>query len=356
MIQRILQFISKLFFFFQKKKEFSINQLEENKEKVVQPLMPSNFNQNKNNWNPPFWYKSYLIKPYTYLRFKRSFVTSDGIVFNGKELVKESLVYPHFEQRFGKNYLCQKIKSCKLIKKKKLILIWNHWGKTNYYHWMIDSLSNLVMLDSKQFDGYKLLISSEAPLFVFESLKCFDIEIEKIKMNQLINCKDLIYPIYPTSSGKVDDILISKIRFNFFKHSEKLNIKYIPNLKKIYVSRSKQKIRKIENEFLLFDLLQKNGYSIVYFEDYSFWEQVQLMKNATHLIAPHGANLVNMLVMQENAKIIEMNQKDLQSATLCYWTLANSLNFEYNYVPIELIDQSFILDSESIERISQVIN
>lgn len=355
MIQRILQLIAKLYFFFQKKNDFSIVQVGGTKEKVVIPLIPHNFNQNKSDWNPPVWYKKYLINPYSYLRFKCTFVTSDGIVFNGDELVKESLVYPRFEKRFGKNYLYQKFKSGKLTKKKKLILIWNHWGKTNYYHWMIDSLSNLVMLDSKQLEGYKLLISTEAPLFVLESLKCFDFVIERIEIDQIVKCQDLIYPIYPTSSGKVDADLISKIRFNILKHSGRISLEHIPNFKKIFVSRSKQKVRKIENEFLLFDLLEKKGYSIVYFEEYSFWEQVQLMKNATHLIAPHGANLVNMLVMQENAKIIEMNQKDLESATLCYWSLANALNFQYNYIPIEMVGQSFILDVESIERISKVI-
>mgnify|MGYP000262368370 CR=1 FL=1 len=212
------------------------------------------------------------------------------------------------------------------------------------------------MLDSFNLEAYKLLVSADAPLFVFESLKCFDFEIERIQIDQIVKCQDLIYPIYPTASGMVDSELIQKLRLQLLNYSESINMNHVPRCEKIYISRSKQKIRKIENEFLLFDFLDKNGYSIVYFEDYSFWEQVQLMKNATDLIAPHGANLVNMLVMQENAKIIEINQKDTSSATLCYWTLANALKFEYNYIPIETINQSYILDIESIKQIEQLIN
>lgn len=357
MFQRIFQLIVKLYFFFQKKNGFSVQQFSESREKVVEPLVPINFKTKENDWNPPIWYQKYIIKPYSCLHFKSSFLTSDGIIFNRKgELVKESLVYPHFENRFGKKYLYQKFKSNKIIRKKKLILIWNHWGVTNYYHWIIDSLSNLSMLDSFNLEAYKLLVSADAPLFVFESLKCFDFEIERIQTNQLVKCKDLFYPIYPTSSGKVDSFLISKVRCKLLEHSEKLKFEHIPNLNKIYVSRSKQKVRKIENESLLLDLLEKNGYSIVYFEDYSFWEQIELMKNASHLIAPHGANLVNMLVMKQNAKIIELNQKDLEKATLCYWTLSNALDFDYHYIPIKFINESYILNQDSLEQILQIID
>ena len=145
-----------------------------------------------------------------------------------------------------------------------------------------------------------------------------------------------------------------KIRNKLLNYLPSINLT-IDKGDKIYVSRSKQKIRKLINEEKLIEVLINEGYAVINFEDYSFWEQVKIMSNASILISPHGSNLVNMLFMKENSTIIEINKEESQNATLCYWSMADALDFEYNYIPAVTLDDNFVADDQLIERIKSII-
>ena len=75
------------------------------------------------------------------------------------------------------------------------------------------------------------------------------------------------------------------------------------------------------------------------------------MSFAHVLVAPHGANLVNMIWMQENSTIFEINTKETENATLCYWSLASALGYNYNYIPCTMIDNNFIADVDFIKQL-----
>ena len=80
------------------------------------------------------------------------------------------------------------------------------------------------------------------------------------------------------------------------------------------------------------------------------------MKNANFLITSHGANMVNMLVMKDKSKIIEVNMEDTQQATLCYWNLASILDFDYNYIPAKFDGDHFLMTDEILKLIDKQIN
>ena len=76
--------------------------------------------------------------------------------------------------------------------------------------------------------------------------------------------------------------------------------------RKLYLSRSNAKRRHLVNEIELLPLLQQHGYELVTAETLTIPEQVQLFREATHLVAPHGAGLVNGLFMSRFARILEI--------------------------------------------------
>ena len=61
-----------------------------------------------------------------------------------------------------------------------------------------------------------------------------------------------------------------------------------------------------QQQYLLLPLLQQHGYELVTAETLTIPEQVQLFREATHLVAPHGAGLVNGLFMPRFARILEI--------------------------------------------------
>jgi hypothetical protein len=346
------EFIAKIIVYFRKKREV-IEVIDElSKDKVITTKVPINLVDIQPYWIPPIWYQSFKVKQYSFLKIKRGWITEDGVVYNADELVKASLVYESFETRFNRDYLFKKIGVYHIKRQKNIVLIWNHWGKDNYYHWMMDSLSNLILIQ-KEIKGMKVLLPPNPPQFVVESLKSFNIETLKFSNGKVLDVKELIYPIYPLSSGNVDPILLAKLRHHFLHYIEQQEFKNQVVYDKVYVSRSRQKKRFIVNEKELIHRLEEKGFKVIYFEDYTFWEQLHLMKHAQVLVAPHGANMVNMLVMQENSKVIEVNQEDVSNATLCYWSMASNLGFEYYYVPVEYSNEHYKLNQEAFNLIDK---
>jgi hypothetical protein len=127
---------------------------------------------------------------------------------------------------------------------------------------------------------------------------------------------------------------------------------------KIYVSRGRQKYRNIENEEEVIKVMIEMEFAVVYFEDMSFWEQVNIMKNCRYFISIHGANMTNIFFMQEGWKVLEINQKE--NPNLCYWSLAHSVNLFYFYQLCEVVPRyptglkyyyldNFVVDIEQLK-------
>jgi len=76
--------------------------------------------------------------------------------------------------------------------------------------------------------------------------------------------------------------------------------------RKLYLSRKNAKRRHLVNEEELLPLLRQHGYERVVAEALSIPEQVRLFRETTHLIAPHGAGLVNGLFLPRSARILEI--------------------------------------------------
>ena len=63
-----------------------------------------------------------------------------------------------------------------------------------------------------------------------------------------------------------------------------------------------------------------------------------------------------MLFMKENSTIIEINKADTQNATLCYWSMAEALEFNYYYITAMTLYDNFVADDLLFERIIKIIN
>jgi capsular polysaccharide biosynthesis protein len=145
-------------------------------------------------------------------------------------------------------------------------------------------------------------------------------------------------------------------------------IDYVNSVKKItcnlgeriYVSRKKSRRRKIENENEVIEILNKYNFTVIYNEDYSFFEQVAIYSQVKYLISIHGAGLTNMLFMQSPAAIFELHKKQTNTSdqhSLIFWYMADALGLKYYHQICEPTDNDddffeadFIVDIELLKR------
>jgi hypothetical protein len=79
--------------------------------------------------------------------------------------------------------------------------------------------------------------------------------------------------------------------------------------RKIYVSRSRTKMRRIRNEAELERSLQGEGYEIVFPEDLTFTQQAETFRNADIIVAPFGAALVNLVYVAPSCRVALITTK-----------------------------------------------
>jgi len=81
--------------------------------------------------------------------------------------------------------------------------------------------------------------------------------------------------------------------------------------KKIYVSRKKAQGRNLNIENDIEEYFKNNGYEIIYFEDYSFIDQIKIVKQSKYIVSRHGSGFVNIIFANKYTRVIELHFSEL---------------------------------------------
>lgn len=99
------------------------------------------------------------------------------------------------------------------------------------------------------------------------------------------------------------------------------------NKRRLYVTRSDTKKRRIANEAELLPLLAERGFEVVAPGKLSFRDQAALFMGAEAIVGPHGAGLTNILFAPKSARVLEIFPANKVKNT--YLLLAHSLGQTY---------------------------
>jgi len=199
-------------------------------------------------------------------------------------------------------------------------LLTSPWSPAYYYHWLLDALPRLSVLE--QFDSLK-----SVPLVVPESLTGFQrdsLALAGIPPDRLAgfggNCwkvDRLFFPQLLSPTGNPAPMAVSWLR-NRFQSSMVAE----PTVRKrLYVSRRDAPKRRVLNEDAVIDFLLGRGFEIVCPGNLSFSEQIALFSQAGIVVGPHGAGMTNMVFAPADATLIEFFGDSYING--CYWALTN---------------------------------
>lgn len=202
----------------------------------------------------------------------------------------------------------------------------HHIWSNGYHHWVCECLLKATYLDP---NNTLLYLPEDYPDFAFESLTLLGFNhIRRIPRKTGVKCKKAVLIPNPTS-GHFQRKDLDRIKCLFLGRFNGINQN---KNRKIFISRSKAALRKIQNESELIPLLKKYEYELIHSEDLSFEDQVKIFSGCQALISIHGAGLTNCIFMPEGGFVFEIYRKmdhNKDVMNLCYYRMTRALSLNY---------------------------
>jgi len=210
------------------------------------------------------------------------------------------------------------------------MLLGDSMGAHCYYHWMLDLLPKLGMLEKA---GIKLssidhfLVREMNDSFHRQTLERLGIDAARVvqtKNDQYLECDRLLMVKFDNGIN----LKMNRFIPNWMKHL--YPPKYpIGNRIKLYISRPQGVRRGVANEAQLLPILRRAGFTIESMEGMSVVDQAQLLARADVLISPHGGALTNMVFCRPGIKVVELFGRHVYPF---YYGLAQMCGHEYHAI------------------------
>ncbi|ACA17531.1 Capsular polysaccharide biosynthesis protein-like protein [Methylobacterium sp. 4-46] len=246
-------------------------------------------------------------------------IFGEGIIVDrAGRLVVESLMnerdvprLPYIKKLHGDRYAMLDHDQVEHLSGENIVAVKQRWD-TNYGHWLVETLPRVGLLAERMpLDSCKLLITawSDAMASVMrQSLVLCGATNENILQvsGAPLSVDKLIY-VTPISSHPFVFHPYSArfLRSLAVKHMERIGVSGAQPTK-VYVSRNKGNSRRIVNEDEIAAILTSRGYRIVYPENHTFYEQLEIFANCTHIVGNLGAALTNVAFARDGVGLLAL--------------------------------------------------
>lgn len=209
----------------------------------------------------------------------------------------------------------------------------SHWADNNISHWLIDCLPRVYIIAKLIKEPVTILMWKGGPAFQKQMLDYLlrdypHIKVKYLSKHHKIKITNFYLPSFVAStfSAYLPPDVSQWLREKIWNGYE---VKRTNPRKRIYISRSKAKLRRILNEPDLLHLLNSFGFITVWAEDMDYKQQIQLFYDAEAVVSSHGAGLTNIL-FAEKCQVLEFHPAKIMKAH--YMLLSKGLGF--NYTPV----------------------
>jgi len=252
------------------------------------------------------------------------------------ELVKNQI--PVVTEHYGVTLYNEKNKQREIVAANKLtvpVFLTNH--TTSFHHFLIDMVGKILFLKSIGLKELKIVVAvdhihkEQLDTFLDKEIKEFHKEIFSIL--ELPDYKSCIVNIADADKVTFDRVVVAETTTgnmdNFYSSLLLIRNKFVKKYSyenKIYVSRSKAATkedggRRVEDDEKLAEYYINKGYSVVYFEDMTFQEQVDLASSCSEIVSYNGSSMVNTLFAPVACKITEIrNSATQQHDAAMFWS------------------------------------
>lgn len=198
-------------------------------------------------------------------------------------------------------------------------------ANANYYHWMLDCLPCLALLNRLPSDT-QILVPSNLQPFQIETLRYLRLEsrIRPLPGTHLL-IENFFFSTPTAMTGCANPYAVKFLRGKMLPYAEKT--RHSPE--KIYIQR-RGKTRGIINEPELIAWLEDHGWQVVALETLTVAQQITLFSNARVVCGLHGAAFTNLLWCQPGCIVVELVADNFLNG--CYESLASCLEIEHRFL------------------------
>jgi capsular polysaccharide biosynthesis protein len=179
-----------------------------------------------------------------------------------------------------------------------------------------------------------------------------DVKIITMPKGDTWQFKHLIVP----SMSNVSDGITTPGLAPWLRHFKGLtNIEGVKPDRKIVVLRPGAKTRRMLNSDEL--LLKLKGWETVTLENLSIKDQIKTFATASHVLAAHGAGMVNLLWCQPGTKVIEIQDRNMLHKKV-YPLLSHNLNLDHKLYLADVVEIPREKGNklQGVKRFSDMIN
>lgn len=219
--------------------------------------------------------------------------------------------------RFGKS-----IPNIRLDDTRQYLVIHSPWF--SYYFWMTECLprllsvkerlSELTLIYPERWDSFQ---------FVVDTLKEFkELHVQRVKSDTHLFVKNLIMPEVKPWTPMFIPEHVHLVR-DFLHHQMQPTAS---DSERVYLSRRKNKRRKMSDEAEVENLLTKYGFRIVDPDKLSLFEQIELMARSKSVVSITGAGLTNIMFMNKGSRFLDVTNREYlyrRKYKFHYWKLCN---------------------------------
>jgi capsular polysaccharide biosynthesis protein len=205
----------------------------------------------------------------------------------------------------------------------------------NFCHWIVDWLPRLAFLGEQARQGDTCVIVPPLQAhYQWDTLAMCGFPARRVIQlgtMQAVRARQLLVPsdlnVIPHPGHKAAPWLLSYLRAALGYGSFLAGLNGKPRRGKLYVSRGDAEGRRVLNEDVLVAALARAGYQSVVLGGMSAAQQIATFAGASHIVAPHGAGLANIVFADPATTLVEIFPASY--GTAAYYVLAAGLGITY---------------------------
>ena len=182
-------------------------------------------------------------------------------------------------------------------------------GCGNYYHWLIDYLPRLMLIEGmQQYDDSRFVINDQLAPHQQQALALLDVDPLRclpLGAHQAIEAPTVVVPALMSNTTVCHPVVPRMLRKAFPAMAS-------DGPKRVYLSRDDAANRRLSNEVELVALLERHGFVKVVAGELGFQQQIDLFAGAEVIVAVHGAGMTNLVFSAPGTRVIEVALHDFR--------------------------------------------